>query len=113
MLHSLNLVSLSQLSRRKRFSPPCRCSFTQLKFSGENHMTRRFLTLALAVVFSLPGLLHAQSEAATGVITGIVADPNGAVLSQALIRLENVDTGLQRSLTTNDQGIYRAALLPL
>ena len=76
-------------------------------------MRHYFLRIFLTSALTAPGVLFAQTEAATGVITGIVTDPDGAALTPAVISLENVDTGLRRSVVTNDQGMYRAALLPL
>jgi len=76
-------------------------------------MRHYFVRLFLTAALTTPGVLLAQTEAATGVITGIVTDPDGAALTPAVISLENIDTGLRRSVVTNDQGMYRAALLPL
>ncbi len=52
----------------------------------------------------LAGTAFAQTE--TGQITGKVTDPNGAVVAGAASRSRSVETGAQRTATTNDEGIY-------
>lgn len=64
------------------------------------------LLLASAGVF-------AQSQATTGTIQGTIVDPNGAVVSGASVNVKNVDTGSERTVTTNSDGFFTAPLLPL
>jgi hypothetical protein len=47
----------------------------------------------------------------SGDITGIVADPSGAAISNAEVTLKNNATGTTQTHTTNDQGAYRFSLL--
>jgi len=65
--------------------------------------TLRFLLMVFAVA-AMAGTIMAQSE--TGQITGKVIDPNGAVVTGAAITLSSVETGAQRTATTNDEGVY-------
>ena len=61
----------------------------------------------LAVVFAIAMMavtILAQSE--TGQIIGKVTDPNGAVVAGAAISLKSVETGAQRTATTNEDGVY-------
>jgi hypothetical protein len=69
--------------------------------------TLTFLVLS-AVTLSLPG--YGQT-AATGTITGTVADSNQAVVPGARIILRNTDKGIDREVTTNNDGIYVAPFL--
>jgi hypothetical protein len=46
-------------------------------------------------------------------MTGVVTDASGAILQGVSIEIRHVDTGLVRRVISNDQGYYRAALLPL
>src|SRR5262247_1474424 len=55
----------------------------------------------------------AQSQAANGSIEGTVSDTSGAVLPGVTVTVTNMDTGLDRSMVTNEKGLYRAPLLPL
>jgi hypothetical protein len=66
------------------------------------------LFLAL-VVFSALGLM--AQKAGSGEITGTVVDPAGAVVPGATILIHNTDTAADRTLTTNESGIYAAAFL--
>jgi outer membrane receptor for ferrienterochelin and colicin len=71
--------------------------------------TARLLTgLALLLISSE---LHAQAQASTGVIRGTVSDSSGAPLANATVTLRNVETNAERTLTTNERGVYVATLL--
>ena len=75
-------------------------------------MSKRLISiLASFLALALPAL--AQTEAATGVIGGVVMDQNGAVIAQVVVNIENIDKGMKRATVTNEQGLYRASLLPL
>ena len=54
-------------------------------------------------------MLWAQS----GTIQGVVKDPSEAVVAGASVVLTNLDTGLRRELSTNDQGFFTAPTLPV
>src|SRR6266511_3455695 len=53
------------------------------------------------------------AQTVTGTLQGIVSDMNGAVIPNAEIIVHNVETGQQRTLTTNSDGFYVASFLPL
>ncbi|HBE82546.1 MAG TPA: hypothetical protein DDW24_07175, partial [Blastocatellia bacterium] len=54
-----------------------------------------------------------QSQAINGQIEGIVTDANGAAVPNATVTIRNIETGSERTLTTDAGGGYRAPLLPL
>src|SRR5438876_680099 len=54
----------------------------------------------------------AAGQGATGQISGIVTDPNGAVVVGAAVKVVNVGTNFTRETTTNGDGVFTAALLP-
>lgn len=62
--------------------------------------------LALSVVG------FAQSQAGSGQIGGQVTDSNGAAVPNASVKVTNKDTGLERSVTTSEDGLYSVVLLP-
>ena len=66
------------------------------------------LAASLAV---LPGRLHAQAQATTGVIRGTVTDSGGRPLADAVVTLRNAETNAERTLTTNSSGVYVGTLL--
>ena len=65
------------------------------------------LFLLLAISFATP--LWAQKDA--GTIVGTVRDPSGAVVQGAKVAVEDVDRGVQMTLSTNEQGEYVASPL--
>jgi Carboxypeptidase regulatory-like domain/TonB-dependent Receptor Plug Domain len=80
----------------------------------EKHMKKelRFVfAIAALMIFSVG--VFAQSQATTGTIQGTIVDPNGAVVSGATVNVRNVETGFERTVTTNSDGFFTAPLLPL
>jgi hypothetical protein len=69
------------------------------------------LSFALALV--LAGGVWAQSQATTGVIEGTVTDSDGGAIPGATVTLRNTATNYELSAATNDEGRFRALLLPL
>lgn len=74
-------------------------------------MKRGLIVTIIATLIASSSAL--AQDAATAVLTGVISDPNGAAVAGSKVEIENVDTGLKRSVITNDQGIYRAQLLPI
>ncbi|MDP9159239.1 MAG: TonB-dependent receptor, partial [Acidobacteriota bacterium] len=75
----------------------------------------KFLLLALLLVlvhgFALQPALQAQ--VAGGTISGTVKDSQGSVIPNAEVAITNIETGVSRPTTTNDDGLYTAPnLLP-
>jgi hypothetical protein len=70
----------------------------------------RFLLL-LGVLAWTSSTMWAQ--AGTGELTGLVADPSGAVIANAQVNLTNNETGEKRSTTTTPAGVYRFSSLPV
>lgn len=66
-----------------------------------------------AFVLCAPPISNAQSQALNGKIEGIVTDSNGAAVPNATVTLRNIETGAERQVVTEADGIYRAPLLPL
>ena len=61
----------------------------------------------LAVVFALAlTAATALAQSATGEIVGKVTDPNGAVVTGAVVSVKSVDTGREVTATSDDQGSY-------
>ncbi|MEO7273642.1 MAG: TonB-dependent receptor [Vicinamibacterales bacterium] len=78
-------------------------------------MKRRFgiaVVVALVVLF-LPHAAAAQAQAANGNVEGTVRDTSGAALPGVMVTVTNMETGTSRTTTTNQDGGYRAPLLPL
>lgn len=58
------------------------------------------LTLLLSTILSF-------GQTSRGTVSGVVKDPNGAVVPGAEVTLTNTDTTVSRSSVTNDEGFYR------
>jgi Carboxypeptidase regulatory-like domain/TonB dependent receptor len=72
-----------------------------------------FLYLAgcmLATCLSVPVVV---AQTVTGSITGEVTDPTGAVIPNAKVTAQNVDTGVKTQVITNSAGVYSIRFLPI
>lgn len=65
------------------------------------------LLLMLTIPFSVRG------QVTTATIVGTVTDPGGASVPGAQVTARHVDTGLTRTVMTNDAGDYRLEFLPV
>ena len=74
---------------------------------------RCIFTSAAGVILLFAAGVFGQSQATTGTIQGTVTDPNGAVVSGASVTVKNVETGFERTVTSNSDGFFTAPLLPL
>jgi carboxypeptidase family protein/TonB-dependent receptor-like protein len=74
-------------------------------------MIKATVAALISLVLAVP--LLAQSTAANGSIEGTISDASGGVLPGVTVTVTNVDTGAERSVLTNERGLYRAPLLPL
>ena len=56
---------------------------------------------------------EAAAQTVTGTIQGTVSDTSGAMLPGVTVTIKNTDTGAQRTVVTNEAGIYTAPFVPL
>lgn len=66
--------------------------------------------MALLLLF-VPGIASAQTF--RGTILGTVTDSSGAAIAGAAVSVKNVDTGLNRTVSTSDDGSYAVPELPI
>jgi hypothetical protein len=66
-----------------------------------------------ALIIGLARPAAAQSQAINGSIEGTIHDNTGAILPGVTVTVTNTDTGAERVVITNEEGVYRAPLLPL
>ncbi len=71
---------------------------------------RSICTLALGF-FMFPGLVFAQRE--RGSIVGRITDPSGAVIPSVAIKVTNINTGVEYTTQTTEEGIYNVLTLPI
>jgi len=65
----------------------------------------------IALLLSIPLAVSAQVTTAT--MVGTVTDPGGSKVPGAQVTARGIDTGLSRTVTTNDEGDYRIEFLPI
>src|SRR5712692_823039 len=69
--------------------------------------------LALALIHSVAMHVDVQAQVAGGTISGTVVDTSGSVIPKASVSITNLATGINRTVTTNEDGLYIAPnLLP-
>jgi outer membrane receptor protein involved in Fe transport len=61
------------------------------------------MLLVTLLVTSLAG----SAQTSRGTVSGTVTDPTGAVISGATVTLTNIQTTVERTTVTNDEGFYR------
>jgi hypothetical protein len=73
--------------------------------------SKLFVTgLAIVILLSAAGS-NAWAQAGAGTIAGTLTDPNGAVIPDAKVTVHNVETGIDREVTTNGAGLYTVPFL--
>lgn len=73
-------------------------------------MSRKFrlASILVALLVCLAASSATLAQVAGGNVTGTVLDPSGGVVPNASVTVLNPATGVSRSLTTNDAGVYSA-----
>jgi hypothetical protein len=69
--------------------------------------------VGIALLLLPTSLLSAQAQATTGIIRGVVVDPNGAGVGGAVVSFHETQTNFERSLKADEGGRFAAPLLPL
>jgi hypothetical protein len=72
---------------------------------------RALALLLFCLAFGAAGAA-AQSQASSGQITGSVTDAAGAAVPNASVTVTNKETGLARTATTSEDGLFTVVLLP-
>ncbi len=74
-------------------------------------LTAAILIFLSIVAASASRVVFAQADVATATVKGIVRDQVGAGIDDAVVTIMNTDRGAARTVTTDDDGGYRAPLL--
>ncbi len=70
-----------------------------------------FSAIVLCSLLAFAPPAGAQSQASSGVITGVITDQGGAVVPNAEVVITNRETGVVRRVRTDERGRYEAPLL--
>src|SRR5437899_9744859 len=76
---------------------------------GKMLVSVRLAAIFLMASIAFPAALQAQVSG--GTLSGTISDPTGRAIPQAQIIIMNVATGVERTLTTNNDGFYTAVNL--
>lgn len=72
-------------------------------------LTRISLLVGIVLCWSVPGF----GQTVTGTLQGTVIDTKSSVVSGAQVVARNIETGQERTMTTNSDGFYSAPFLPI
>src|SRR5258708_19524716 len=75
-------------------------------------MKLRKLSLFLALCSALLLCIPSMGQVLKGSISGTVADPQGAVVTNAQVKATNLDTGAVYTTTSDNSGLFRINLIP-
>src|SRR5258708_25654969 len=96
--------------RTKNKGAPMMCSS---KMCSSKLKTLAASFLALLFVHSIAMHIDVQAQVAGGTITGTVVDSSGRLMPNVGVSITNLATGINRTVTTNEDGLYIAPnLLP-
>src|SRR5262245_63099361 len=78
---------------------------------------KRFFIILLTILqawllYGLSASGLAQSLGSAGTVSGVVSDPNGAVIEGATVVIQNPVTGYRRTATTDATGAFRFSDVP-
>jgi hypothetical protein len=74
-------------------------------------IVEKLALLLILTILSVPATL-AQAQATTADLSGTIVDPNGAVIPGAVVTARNIATGITRSVSSDDGGVYQLIALP-
>lgn len=74
---------------------------------------RKILSASMVLLFLLASASVSRAQSATGLITGVISDPSGAVVPQVKVTIKNQGTGMVWSAMTSTAGKYTVAALPV
>src|SRR5437764_15058117 len=77
----------------------------------KNFGLRTIQFAVLALLLAIP--LAVSGQVTTATIVGTVTDPGGAIVPGAQVTARNADTGLNRTVASNDEGSYRIEFMPV
>src|SRR5262245_11895587 len=78
------------------------------RFTRSVLLSCAFIAIALSSFTST-----ARAQSVMGAIQGTVVDQSGGVLPGASVTVTNTDTGIARTTVTDENGVFRAELLPV
>lgn len=69
--------------------------------------------IVFSILFVFPFAVFAQSDSGSASVEGTATDTNGAIVRGATVVVKNTETGLTRTVITNENGVFSAPVLPV
>jgi Carboxypeptidase regulatory-like domain/TonB-dependent Receptor Plug Domain/TonB dependent receptor len=88
----------------------------EMRKSAERRVIRQssyWVSVSATILLALTLALPSSAQNATGRITGVVTDPQGAAVPGAKIRVTNVSTNVHWVVVSNEDGAYQVLDLPI
>ena len=79
----------------------------------KSNLRQTTFLMLIAFACSLYFSSFAAAQTVTGTLKGTIVDVNDAIVVGASVEIVNIETGLKRDLTTNEDGSFIATFLPL
>src|ERR1700681_168773 len=109
-INVLQLLTAELSSVRTKKGGPMMCSS---KTCSPKFKVLAASFVALVLIHSVAVHVDVQAQVAGGTTTGTVVDSSGRLIPNASVSITNVATGINRTVTTNEDGLYIAPnLLP-
>ncbi len=87
--------------------------FDRILMLEKNIYRNRWLAIFAVFVMSLAIPLATAAQVTTATIVGTISDPSGGQIPAANVTARNVDTGLTRTVVSDEDGSYRIEFLPV
>lgn len=71
---------------------------------------KNFLMISIVLLF---GAMSVMGQTVSGTLRGTVTDSNGALVPNASVTARSTETGLERTVTTSEDGLYNIPFLPI
>src|SRR5438874_3494698 len=75
--------------------------------------SHRTVSLVIVIATTLISYRPLAAQRATATVSGTATDPSGSAIPEAAVRATNQDTGVNQATTTDSQGRYRLAEMPI
>ena len=77
------------------------------------NLSTAWIRLIGLVALTLTIGIATQAQTVSGTLRGNVTDANDAVVPNANVVVRNKETGLERTVTTSEDGVYNIPFLPI
>ena len=73
----------------------------------------RVISIVLGLLVLAISSVDVSAQTVSGTLRGTITDSVGAAIPNATVTVVSTETGLERTATTSDEGVYNFAFLPI